>query len=184
MMKSFFPEYFQAINQTVLSLNSKILVQVAGLVKTVSENSKKIILVGNGGSAAMASHVAVDFTKAAQVRAVNFNEADLITCFANDYGYDNWVAEALNAYADPGDLAILISSSGKSANVINGALKAKQMGLNLVTLSGFDKGNPLRKLGDIEMWADSSAYNVVEMTHHIWLLAILDYFIATNNTTS
>src|SRR3989337_4203622 len=113
MTKSFFPEYFQSINQTVLALNSKILVQVAELVKTVSANSKKIILVGNGGSAAMASHVAVDFTKAAKVRAVNFNEADLITCLANDYGYDKWVVEALNAYADPGDLAILISSSGK-----------------------------------------------------------------------
>ena len=184
MAKSFFPEYFQSINQTVLALNSKILVQVAELVKTVSANSKKIILVGNGGSAAMASHVAVDFTKAAKVRAVNFNEADLITCLANDYGYDKWVVEALNAYADPGDLAILISSSGKSPNMVNGALKAKQMGLNVVTLSGFDRGNPLRKLGDIEMWADSSAYNVVEMTHHIWLLAIVDYVIAANCAAS
>jgi len=182
MTKSFFPKYFKAINQTVLSLDTKILMQVAGLVKTVSENSKKIILVGNGGSAAMASHVAVDFTKAAQVRAVNFNEADLITCFANDYGYDNWVVEALNAYADSGDLAILISSSGNSPNIVNGALRAKQMGLNVVILSGFDKDNPLRKLGDIEMWADSSMYNVVEMTHHIWLLAILDYFIEANKT--
>lgn len=128
----------------------------------------------------MASHVAVDFTKAAKVRAINFNEPDLITCFANDYGYENWVVEALNSYADPGDLAILISSSGKSPNIINGALKAKDMGLSVVTLSGFDRDNPLRKLGDIELWANSSAYNVVEMTHHIWLLAIVDYLIAAD----
>ena len=72
MAKSFFPEYFQSINQTVLALNSKILVQVAELVKTVSANSKKIILVGNGGGGAMASHVAGDFTKAAQMGAGNF----------------------------------------------------------------------------------------------------------------
>ncbi len=127
----------------------------------------------------MASHVAVDFTKAAQVRAINFNEADLITCFANDYGYDKWVLEALNSYADSGDLAILISSSGKSPNIINGALKAREMGLSVVTLSGFDIDNPLRKLGDFELWVDSSNYNIVEMTHHIWLLAIVDYVIAT-----
>lgn len=184
MNSSFFSDYFQSINQTTLSIDSKKLIQVAELVKTVSMNSKKIIFIGNGGSAAIASHVAVDFTKAAQVRAINFNEADLITCFANDYGYEKWVVEALSAYADPGDLAILISSSGKSPNIVNGALKAKQMGLKVVTLSGFDQGNPLRKLGDIELWADSSAYNVVEMTHHIWLLAIVDYVIATNGTAS
>ena len=55
---------------------------------------KKVIIAGNGGSAAMASHVAVDFTKAAGIRAINFNEADLITCFSNDYGYEHWVAQA------------------------------------------------------------------------------------------
>lgn len=180
MKNSFFPEYFQSINHIVLSLDSSILAQVAELIRTVSANAKKVILVGNGGSAAMASHVAVDFTKAAKVRAINFNEPDLITCFANDYGYEKWVVEALNSYADPGDLAILISSSGKSPNIINGALKAKDMGLSVVTLSGFDRDNPLRKLGDIELWANSSAYNVVEMTHHIWLLAIVDYLIAAD----
>ena len=78
----------------------------------------------------MASHVAVDFTKAASIRAVNFNEADLITCFANDYGYEHWVAKALDAYADLGDLVILISSSGKSPNIVKGAEKAKNMGLS------------------------------------------------------
>ena len=62
--------------------------------------------------AAMASHVTVDFTKAAGMRAINFNEADLLTCFANDYGYEHWVAKALEFYADEDDLVILISSGG------------------------------------------------------------------------
>jgi D-sedoheptulose 7-phosphate isomerase len=177
MSNLFFSEYFRSINQSVLLIEPKVLVQVSDLVESVIENSKKIILIGNGGSAAMASHVAVDFTKAAGLRAVNFNEADLITCFANDYGYDQWVSKALNAYADIGDLVILISSSGKSPNIINGALTARQMGLHVVTLSGFDAENPLRKLGDIQLWANSSSYNIVEMTHHIWLLAIVDYII-------
>ena len=125
----------------------------------------------------MASHVAVDFTKAASIRAINFNEADLITCFANDYGYENWVGKALEAYADPGDLAILISSSGKSQNILNAAEKANEMGLSLITVSGFLTDNPLRKLGDLNLWVDSCEYNVIEMTHHIWLLAIVDYLI-------
>ena len=125
----------------------------------------------------MASHVAVDFTKASGIRAVNFNEADLITCFANDYGYEHWVEEALNAYADRGDLVILISSSGKSPNIVNGAKKSKNMGLSLITVSGFLRQNPLRKMGDLNLWIDSSDYNIVEMTHHVWLVAIIDYLI-------
>ena len=176
----FFSKYFKSIGDAVSLIEPKRLVEVATLVKNTASKSKKIILAGNGGSAAMASHVAVDFTKAAQIRAVNFNESDLITCFANDYGYDQWIVEALKAYADPGDLIILISSSGKSLNIINAALKAKEMGLDVVTLSGFDGNNPLRKLGNINMWTDSSEYNVVEMTHHIWLLSIIDYICAAN----
>jgi ABC-type branched-subunit amino acid transport system ATPase component len=86
-----------------------------------------------------------------------------------------------DAYADPGDLVILISSSGQSRNLINGALQARKMGLKVVTLSGFDEKNPLRKLGDIELWVNNSNYNIVEMTHHIWLVAIVDYIIAFKN---
>ena len=127
----------------------------------------------------MASHVAVDFTKAAGIRAINFNEADLITCFANDYGYEHWVAKALEAYADPGDLAILISSSGKSPNIVKGAEKAKKIGVSVITVSGFLSANPLSKLGDLNLWVDSTEYNIVEMTHHVWLVAVIDYLIET-----
>ena len=149
------------------------------MIWTVHQSGNKIIVVGNGGSAAMASHVAVDFTKAAGMRAINFNEADLITCFANDYGYEHWVAKALEAYADPMDLAILISSSGKSSNILNGAEKAKKMGMSVITVSGFLSDNPLRKLGEVNLWVGSSEYNIVEMTHHVWLVAIIDYLIET-----
>ena len=124
------------------------------------------------------SHNASPFTKAARIQAINFNEAALLTCLSNDYGYENWVEKALEFYANPGDLVILISSSGKSLNIINGAEKAKNMKISLVTLSGFSKDNPLRKLGDLNLWINSSEYNIVEMTHHIWLVAIIDYLIA------
>ena len=150
------------------------------MVWAAHQSGKKIILVGNGGSAAMASHVAVDFTKAAGIRAINFNEADLITCFANDYGYEHWVVKALDAYADLGDVVILISSSGKSPNIVKGAEKAKNMGLSVITVSGFLSDNILRKLGDLNLWVDSSEYNIVEMSHHVWLVAIIDYLTHQN----
>ncbi len=175
----YFSQYFETISQCIESIDSDQLEQAAAMVWAAHQSGKKIILVGNGGSAAMASHVAVDFTKAAGIRAINFNEADLITCFANDYGYEHWVAKALDAYADLGDLVILISSSGKSPNIVKGAEKAKNMGLSVVTVSGFLSDNILRKLGDLNLWADSSEYNIVEMSHHVWLVAIIDYLIKT-----
>ena len=175
----YFTNYFKNIYQNIESIESVQLEQSASMVWATHKAGKKIIVVGNGGSAAMASHVAVDFVKAASIRAINFNEADLITCFANDYGYENWVGKALEAYADPGDLAILISSSGKSQNILNAAEKANEMGLSVITVSGFLSDNPLRKLGDLNLWVDSTEYNIVEMTHHVWLVAIIDYLIET-----
>ena len=125
----------------------------------------------------MASHVAVDLTKAARVRAINFNEADLITCFGNDYGYENWMAKALEFYSDRGDLVVIISSSGESQNVVVGARAARELGLQVVTLSGFDTSNRLRKLGDLNLWVNSESYNVVETTHQSWLLAVVDRLV-------
>lgn len=184
MSATFFQNYFKKINKSTGLVSEERLKKIADLVLATSSASKKIILVGNGGSAAMASHVAVDFTKASKIRAINFNEADLITCFANDYGYENWIVEALKAYADSGDSLFLISSSGQSANIIKGALQAKAMGVNVVALSGFSENNPLRKCADIELWVDSQEYNVVEMTHHIWLLSIVDYICEKKNMDS
>ena len=175
----YFSQYFETISHCIESIDSDQLEHAAAMVWAAHQSGKKIILVGNGGSAAMASHVAVDFTKAAGIRAINFNEADLITCFANDYGYEHWVAKALDAYADLGDLVILISSSGKSPNIVKGAEKAKNMGVSVITVSGFLSDNPLRKLGDLNLWVNSSEYNIVEMTHHVWLVAVIDYLIET-----
>ncbi len=179
----YYSKYFDTIFQGLKSIDSTELEQADAMVWSAHQSGKKVIVVGNGGSAAMASHVAVDFTKAAGIRAINFNEADLITCLANDYGYEYWVAKALEAYADLGDLAILISSSGKSLNIVKGEEKAKNIGVSVIIVSGFLPGNPLRKLGDLNLWADSSDYNIVEMTHHVWLVALVDFLVETKELT-
>ena len=177
---NFYHEYFSSIATCIRSIEQDQLTlsSATQLLHETRERDGKVILVGNGGSAAMASHVSVDLTKVAGLRAVNFNEADLITCLANDYGYEHWVEKALEFYADPNDLIVLISSSGKSSNIVNGASQAKQMKLALITFTGFAADNPLRKLGDLNFWADSQAYNVVEMTHHVWLLSLVDKLVA------
>ena len=123
----------------------------------------------------MASHVSVDLTKMCNIRAVNFNEADLLTCFSNDYGYENWVQKAISFYADKKDLLICISSSGKSENIINGAKYGKKIGCKVVTLTGFNPENKVRKIGHVNLWLDSKNYNFIEMIHQTWLLSIVDY---------
>ena len=154
------------------------LLEVAVLLKEVHSQKKKVLIFGNGGSAAISSHFSVDLTKNAGLRCVNFNEADLITCFANDYGYERWVEKAVDFYGDEGDLLIVISSSGSSKNMLNGVKAARNGNFRaVVTLSGFAENNPLRQLGDINLWINSRAYNFVENIHQIWLLAIVDFII-------
>jgi D-sedoheptulose 7-phosphate isomerase len=175
----FYNDYFDLLSKKIKEIDHLLLEKSVNLIKETSAKKGKTIIVGNGGSAAMASHVAVDLTKNAGIRSINFNEADLLTCFSNDYGYEEWVRYALKSYADKGDTVILISSSGSSKNILNGGLEAKEMGLNLITVSGFNPNNELRKMGDINLFVDSKAYNIVEMTHHIWLLAITDKIIGS-----
>lgn len=131
-------------------------------------------IVGNGGSAAIASHVAEDFTKIAGVRMKTYNDTALISCFANDYGWENWIAKAIELYKEQHTVGIFISSSGTSQNIINGCKQANKQGLFTVTLSGFNADNSLRKLGNINYWVPSNTYNVVELVHEAWLLSICD----------
>jgi D-sedoheptulose 7-phosphate isomerase len=176
--KIFINDYLEGYKKALLETDvSETMIEVKTLLLKTQQNGKKVIIVGNGGSAAMASHVCVDLTKQAGIRSMNFNEADLITCFANDYGYENWVAKAIEFYGDEGDVVILISSSGKSPNLINGAVQANKMNIPVITLTGFNEDNPLRELGKLNFWLESRAYNIIENTHQIWLLIVCDLII-------
>ena len=171
-------EYFELYRETLFSnAATEQLIELKKMFLAARDSGKKVIIAGNGGSAAIASHCTVDITKSAGVRCINFNEADLITCFANDYGYEHWVAKALAFYADPGDVLILISSSGQSANMLRAAEYAVSRKMTLVTFTGFSESNPLRQLGNLNFWVNSRAYNIVEMTHQIWLLAVCDLIV-------
>ncbi len=151
------------------------IIKIKNLVLKAKQTNSKILIFGNGGSAAIASHVSVDMTKNVKVKAMNFNEADLITCFSNDYGYEKWIEKAIEFYGDKGDILILISSSGKSKNMLNACKSARRKKIQkIITFTGNKKNNPLSKLGDINLWVDSKIYNHVENTHQIWLLAICD----------
>ena len=178
--KDFVNKYLEDFS-TIIKPNDDIvakIISVRDVMVSVQKSKNKIMIFGNGGSAAIASHVSVDLTKNANIRCTNYNEADLITCFANDYGYERWIEKAVDFYADQNDVLILISSSGKSKNMINACKSARNKKISkIITFTGHDKNNPLSKLGDINFWINSKAYNFVENTHQIWLLAICDLII-------
>ena len=153
------------------------LIKIKNIFLNTSKKRGKILIFGNGGSAAIASHVSVDLTKNAKIRTVNFNESDLITCFSNDYGYERWVEKAVDFYADKNDTLVLISSSGKSLNMINACKAAKRKKIKVISLTGHLKNNPLSKITDHSLWIDSKAYNFIENTHQIWLLTVCDLII-------
>lgn len=180
--KDYLVEYLKTYNSLINNpAITNDLIQIKSLFQDTSNKGGKIILAGNGGSAAMASHVAVDMTKNAGIRAVTFNEYDLITTLANDYGFENWISKAIEFYHNPNDIIVLISASGQSQNVLNAATKSKELRLTVITFSGMSPQNPLRNQGDINLWVDSQVYNIVEMTHHIWLLAIVDMIISNTD---
>lgn len=172
MKKNFLQLVTQKINEID---DNKIKLSIKLILKKKKNN--KIILAGNGASATISSHVAVDFTKAAGIRAINFNEAGLLTCFSNDYGYENWLKKALEFHSIPGDVLILISSSGNSKNIINAAQISRKLKLNLITLSGFSKRNQLQNKGLVNFHVDSNNYNVIESVHLIILLQIIENLI-------
>lgn len=172
-------DYFSELSQLLIGNEGtqNKLIEVSKIFKETKKN--KIIIIGNGGSAAIASHVSVDLSKNAHIKAINFNEADLITCLANDYGHENWMKEALRIYCENDDIVVLISSSGNSNNICNAATYCIENKIKLITFSGMDfenKLNQINKNGNV-FWLDSYAYNHIEMVHQGWLLAIVDMCI-------
>ena len=175
-----FDKYFKNYNKSIYNLLNDLDISLIDhsveLIHECKKNKGKVYVIGNGGSSSIASHVSVDFAKVANVQSNTFNNANLITCFANDYGHENWIKEAIKAYTQKNDILILISSSGNSINIINAAKYCNENNIPLITLSGFDKTNPLAKLGDVNIHINSKNYNYVEMSHHIILVSIVDIF--------
>jgi D-sedoheptulose 7-phosphate isomerase len=134
----------------------------------------KLMFIGNGGSAAIASHMATDFTKNGNMRTVAFNDGSMLTCLGNDLGYENVFAKQIEMHARQGDFLVAISSSGRSANILKGVAAARAMGCAVLTLSGFQADNPLRRQGDINMWVNSGEYGFVEIAHLALCHAVLD----------
>lgn len=148
-----------------------------GMVAAVREHGRKVMVIGNGGSAAIAGHVHNDLTKIVNVRAAVFHETSILMALANDDGFETVFERQIRMWADPGDLLIAISSGGSSPNIVRGVSAARDAGARVVTMTGFAPDNPVRSMGHLNFYVPSRAYGFVEMSHHMIAHCLTDAFV-------
>ena len=155
--------------------------ELAERFKHVSANGGKILIFGNGGSAAIASHLAVDLNKNAGLRALTFNEASFLTGLTNDFGQEQWPQKSAEMFANPGDIVVVISSSGTSGNMVNLTSYCLCNDIELVSFTGMRMDNPIRSANakGLNFFVDSEAYNHIETVHQTWLLFVVDVCIGS-----
>ncbi|HYM71122.1 MAG TPA: SIS domain-containing protein [bacterium] len=147
---------------------------VADRLHRIARAGGTIFLAGNGGSAATASHVALDLGKstlgrpprlgAKRIRTVALGDTATMTAWANDHGYECVFAEQISTLARPGDAALLFSVSGNSPNIVAAARAARAAGAAVIALVG-RPGGEVRTLADLAVVVPSSEYEVVEDVH-------------------
>ena len=143
-------------------------------------NGKNVCIIGNGGSAGIAEHFLADFLKNGGLKTVNLLGPALVTCMANDFGYEEVYAKSLYIAAAKGDILVAVSSSGDSANIVKAVNVANSLGLNTLTLSGFKEDNKIRGMGQYNIWVPLSHYGIVESIHSLLLQQIVDTIMEIN----
>lgn len=134
--------------------------------RTAHERGYKIILVGNGGSSAICSHIAIDLSKNMGIRAISLNDFPTLTCLSNDYGYDQVFAKQIEYHAKPDDVLVCISTGGKSPNILNAALSFANIGgKQIFTFTGMKPDNQLRTMGRVNFYSPSNDFGIVEISH-------------------
>jgi D-sedoheptulose 7-phosphate isomerase len=132
------------------------------------------MFIGNGGSAGIASHMAIDFSKNGRMPAMAFNDGAALTCLANDFGYEEVFARQMHFHARRGDLLVAISSSGRSQSILRAVDAAREIGCSVITMSGFEPTNPLRAMGEVNFYVARSEYGIVEVAHTALIHAVVD----------
>lgn len=150
------------------------MAKLVALCNELRQRNGYIYIIGNGGSAGVAGHTVTDLVNVVKLRATTIHDPALLTCMSNDYGYESGFARILASVATRNDLLVAISSSGQSENIRNAVRAMRELGGSVVTLTGFRSHNPLRTLGDVNVWLDSDDYGLVEIGHQFILHNVAD----------
>src|SRR3989344_4057392 len=187
-MKSGIERYFSEFKNILSKIqatdgNNKAIDFIHGLETAINliisqtSEGNKIIFIGNGGSASIASHQSIEFFKNGRKRAISLNDSSLLTCLSNGYGYQYVFEKPIEMFADNGDIGVAISSSGKSENIIRGVDAGRKTGCQIITMSGFKPNNPLRSKGELNFYVPSDSYGYVEIAHLILCHSMVDIIV-------
>lgn len=181
--EAFVKSYASRLQEALASVDTKAIEAALQLVQETAARNKKIHVMGNGGSSAIAQHLCCDFTKGTHAHphapVSTFSMTDnvaLYSAIANDYGFENVFSQQVEFNMREGDLVIAISSSGNSANIIKGVEKAKEKNIQTIGMSGFS-GGKLKDISDISLYVAANNYGVVEDAHQA-LMHIIAQLIA------
>jgi D-sedoheptulose 7-phosphate isomerase len=166
-------QYFDELQRVVTILPHDLIDQIAEILCRANELGRMVYLFGNGGSASLASHFACDLGKGTaycnpgkrfRVLALTDN-IPTITAWANDSGYENIFAEQLRNFVQAQDIALAISGSGNSKNVLNALHVAREAGATTIGVTGFE-GGEMKALCDICVVVPSDNMQIIEDLHH------------------
>ncbi|HOX32218.1 MAG TPA: SIS domain-containing protein [Spirochaetales bacterium] len=166
--------YFETLKATIDKIDRAEIERAMEALKRARDERRFIYAMGNGGSAATASHYAGDFNKGLslgrekrfRVIALNDNAPTMLS-LANDVDYASVFVEQLRNFLEPGDLVLAISGSGNSENVLRAARYARERGATVIGLTGFD-GGKLRALSDVSLHVPIDNMQVVEDLHMVF----------------
>lgn len=179
-IQTYFDDYNSVLREFLdKKENRDGLMSAIEILKQTRKDGTKIVLVGNGGSSAVAEHMAIDFIKNVGLQALTISGSPMLTTFSNDYGYEKVFQKGIEILANNNDVLIAISSSGTSKNILNACDAAKAKNMQIITLSGFSPDNPLRKKGNINFWVNSKAFGYVELIHNLILHYMSDAIIGS-----
>lgn len=173
--------YFEQYRLAAASVDPEALRRAGDLVGAVVGEGRTIYSCGNGGSAAIANHLACDCLKGIRTgtdvrpKVCSLSSTvELITAIANDISYDDVFAFQLDSLGQPGDLLIAISSSGQSPNIVKALTLAKEKGLRTLAMTGFG-GGASAEIADVSLHVKAENYGVVEDIHQSFMHLLAQY---------
>ena len=139
-------------------------------------NHSRIIILGNGGSSSVASHISQDYMKFRGKKVSILSDPSMLTMLTNDFGYENAYQKFLEYYVEDETLVVLMSSGGESKNILNCLSWCEENDVNYGVLTGFESNNRIRTMATNAMWnyhIASKSYGVVECVHQIFLHGVV-----------
>lgn len=174
MLINFIKNQLESVTKLINDINPQDCDKLYNLII----NSSQVILIGNGGSNAIASNIASDYTKFLHKKSVAFTDSSMLTAYINDYGTENGYQQYITDMKDDNTLVILISSSGNSKNIYNCAKYCQNNNINFIILTGNNKYNLINtnftRYAKLTYWVNSNSNPIVENLHQIFLHSIIN----------